>query len=315
MRSLLKSAVLSTLVLMALPTQIFAAEPFYERLLQNGIRANAEGNPAQAIQDLTLACFGLLEEPEALMTCRIHLALAQAAQEDRSSFVETVDQVLVLEKRFEAYRKISLAPSLRSEFEKRLGEWVPYASLSSVDAFAHIAQTRRESELLDMSLDERRAALESMLAVDASNLVWQIRMADVELQSGEPQKALVRSQKVLEQDTELLGAICVRGEAHAALGNCEEALSDLFSCDEAGSRPEILMLRLECQVELRDWEAARTLVELLPASEKRSNKVRALNREIRRGAKEDARRQSAEPSSEADDSAGDGAESPDTTPN
>lgn len=295
MRCLLKSAILTTLVF-ALPAQMFAAEPFYERLLQNGIRAHADGNAAQAIQDLTLACFGMLEEPENLMTCRIHLALAHTIKGDRDSFVETVDQVLDLETRFEMYRQIPLAANWRTAFESHLGEWVPYASLNSVKVFADIAHAQRERELLTMTLDQRRAALESMLAVDPSDLPWQIHMAEVELQSGQAQQALDRVNAVLNQDTELLGAICVRGEAYAALSNCEEALADLISCDESGSRPEILMLRLQCHVERRDWEAAKALFDILPASEKKSGKGRTLSRDIRRGEKEDARRSVAEPS-------------------
>lgn len=292
MRSSFKLAVLIALVGLVSPSSGSAAEPFYERLLQEGIRANAEGDSAQAIQDLTLACFGMLEEPESLTVCRVHLALAQAAQEDREAFAETVGRIIDLENTFQAYSKASLDRSLRQTFEQKMIAWIPYASLSSVKAFSAAARAQREQELLTMDLGQRRQALTELLAADPEDLAWKIHMAKVELLDGQPAKALELTDSVLSQDTELLVAICVRGEARAALGRCEEALMDLVSCDESGSRPEILKRRLECRMALGQWEIAKTLFDALPVTERKSRPGRILEKEIRNGQKE-ARRQAA----------------------
>ncbi len=297
MRSSIKPAVLVALMWLVLPSLGSAAEPFYERLLQEGIRANADGDSAQAIQDLTLACFGMLEEPESLTVCRVHLALAQAAQEDREAFAETVGRIIDLEKSFQAYSKAPLGRGLRQAFEQKLIAWIPYSSLVSVKAFSAAARAQQEQELLNMDRDQRRAALTELLAGDPEDLAWKIHMAKIELLDGQPAKALELTDSVLSQDTELLVAICVRGEARAALGRCEEALMDLVSCDESGSRPEILKRRLECRMALEQWEIAKTLFDALPVAERKGRTGRSWDKAIKAGLKE-ARRRAAEVPSE-----------------
>ena len=288
MRRLFQPLLLGALV-SALAVQAFAAEPFYQRLLQEGLRAHAEGNSAQAVQSLTLACFGMLEEPPQLMACRIHLANAQGALGDRAAFGETAGRILDLEKSFTLYRDLQLSPSVRATFEGHLAEWVPMASIVASPAFAHIGQGRIDQDLLAMGVEERRVALTDLLNNDPNNQVWQIRMSEVELLSGEHEDALKRAEAVLGQDSELLAAICVRGQAKAALGSCEDALVDLEICDESGSRPEIVAKRLDCRIAMEDWATARDLYNLLPSSERRSPRGRTWRSEIRRGEREAAR--------------------------
>lgn len=302
MRRLLQPVLFGVLV-SALSVQAYAAEPFYQRLLQEGLRAHAEGNAPQAVQNLTLACFGMLEEPPQLMECRIHLANAQAATGDKSSFIETAGRVLDLESTFTLYRKLPLPQEARVAFEGHLLEWVPMASLVASPAFAHLAQGKIEQDLLAMSVEERRAALVNLLASDANNTAWQIRMSEVELLSGEYAGAVERADAVLRQDSELLGAICVRGQARAALGQCEDALTDLEICDESGSRLDVVARRLDCHVTMQDWDAARDLYDALPSSEKRGSQGRSWRSEIRRGEREAARTPSPqEPSETSEDS-------------
>ena len=315
MRSSIKPACLAMLVWLALPSHGSAAEPFYENLLQKGIRANAEGDSAQAVQDLTLACFGMLEEPKSLMACRVHLALAHAAGGDREAFVETAGRIIELETRFEVYAEAHLDKAQRQAFEKQLIAEMPFVSLSSVEAFSGAVRVQREQELLTMDLDQRRAALKEMLAADPTDLAWQIRMAEVELADGKPAEALARVDAVLKQDTELLVAICLRGEARALLGRCEEALVDLVSCDAPEiKRPQIPRRRLKCHMELEQWDMARTLYDALPAAERRGRNGRTLDKAIRAGEKEAAKRRaaaaSAQPATPTPPASEDGAEVP-----
>lgn len=298
MKRLLQPVLLGVLVT-ALSVQAFAAEPFYQRLLQDGLRAHAEGDARRAVQDLTLACFGMLEEPPQLMACRIHLANAQAASGDKTSFTETAGRVLDLEASFNLYEDLNLPSDTRPTFEAHLLEWVPMTSLMAAPALAHLAQGQVDLDLLAMDLSERRTALVDLLANDANNTTWQIRMSEVELLSGEYEEALTRAKAVLEQDSELLGAICVRGQANAALGVCEEALTDLEICDESGSRSDVVARRLDCRIAMQDWEAARDLYDALPSSEKRTNRGRTWRNDIRRGEKEAARTPSPQELSES----------------
>jgi tetratricopeptide (TPR) repeat protein len=96
-------------------------DPFYTRLLRDGIRAGARGAHGEAARLLELACFGFLDDPKVLTEGLAHLALAQAALQDAPGIQATFDRLALLEERFGAYSSAPLTPDL----QQRLAELWP----------------------------------------------------------------------------------------------------------------------------------------------------------------------------------------------
>lgn len=269
---------------LALPRLAFAADPFYERLLQKGKRALAT-DTREAMEDLRLACFGLLEEPPALADCLVHLAVAQTSNGDDEAFRETSGRLVELEASFEVYGDLELAPSVREIFESRLETMVTYESLADLPTLRHVAQKVLETELTTLSSDERRQRLEGLRKREPDELRWLIMMSEVELEGGNYNAALEMSTLALRRDTELLRAICVRGRAQAALGNCDEAMVDLVSCgrDAPERDVDVTMDRLRCRVQQQAWDEAQSLLDQLETKGISTAETRRLARDVRRG--------------------------------
>lgn len=136
-----------------------AAEPFYERRLEEGLRAYSRDEYSAAARDLEIACFGLLGEPVKLAACWTHLALAQAGGGDRQGFADTAGRLLDLEQRLEAYSRAAIDQEARRVFEERLREWMPGEDLRTVPASA--AET--PAPAVADEVDARLAAVHELL--------------------------------------------------------------------------------------------------------------------------------------------------------
>lgn len=107
-RALLCAAIL------AMPAAAY--DDFYARRLALGKQAFAEGKATEAAEELRVACFGMLEVPEALTDCTARLALAQSAAGRTAETDATLDRFLMLEARFGLFAKIDLEPKLKANF-------------------------------------------------------------------------------------------------------------------------------------------------------------------------------------------------------
>lgn len=96
-------------------------DPFYQRLLEDGLRAHAQGDHARARAELRIAAFGLLDSPEELARALAHLALAQRAAGDLEGFEGTYGRLTELESRFGAYTAAALRADVRSALDKAAG--------------------------------------------------------------------------------------------------------------------------------------------------------------------------------------------------
>lgn len=117
---------------------VTAAHPHYERLLQRGTYALEREAYPEAVQDLRLACFGLLEEPPKLAVCLTRLAVAQARIDDGEGFLDTFRRVVEVEERFGAYAEAALEPDTRRRFEAVVTARIPSWTLEATPAFAHL---------------------------------------------------------------------------------------------------------------------------------------------------------------------------------
>lgn len=146
MRSLALRALVAAGLCLALSAPGFAAHPHYERLMRRGILALEQGDPPRAKRDLRLACFGMLEMPEELVECLVHLGLAQSADGDGEGFRATFDKILEAEERFGAYSAAPLPAGLRTTFESAVVRLVPTATTEMVAAFRDLASRVGASE-------------------------------------------------------------------------------------------------------------------------------------------------------------------------
>ncbi|HYH45357.1 MAG TPA: hypothetical protein VEG34_06680, partial [Thermoanaerobaculia bacterium] len=135
----------------------WASDPFYTALLRDGILAYDRGAFGDAARDLRLACFGLLDEPEALAVCLVRLAVAQGAAGDAEGFQATFRRVVEVEERFGAYARAELPPAVRAAFEERVGKAIPAATLAAVPAFQRLAR-KPEAPPSDQKTREPRPA-------------------------------------------------------------------------------------------------------------------------------------------------------------
>lgn len=128
-----------------LATTAEAYDDFYARRLALGKQAFAEGRAAEAAEELRVACFGMLDVPEALIDCTARLALAQEGAGRTAEASATLDRFLQLEGRFGLFAKSTLeaplAASFRGLVKKRKGVDLAVAPTPSPAPIATTAPT------------------------------------------------------------------------------------------------------------------------------------------------------------------------------
>ncbi len=262
-----------------------AIDPFYDRLLRDGINAYERGDHAGAAQNLRLACFGLLEEPIVLTRGLIYLALAQAELGDEPEFNHTFTRILEIERRFQGFSQLELDGDLRQVFDEHLYRWIALDQLESTPAFADVARRKQTSQMLEMTAAERRPELERLVAAEPENPNWRLLLAELQLESGEFTAVIETTDAALAGNPGLGKALCLRGRAAAAMGSCDQALTDLESCPEWVAPTTLAEARLRCLIQLRDWQSASLVLAEVPTAQKRRQPFRQFSREIKKGRK------------------------------
>ncbi len=112
----MKRYVLALLGAVILATPAAAYDDFYAKRLELGRQAFAAGKPAEAAEELRVACFGMVDAPEALTECVARLTLAQEAAGRKADADATMDRFLKLEKRFGLFAGMTLEPPLKAGF-------------------------------------------------------------------------------------------------------------------------------------------------------------------------------------------------------
>ncbi len=99
-------------------------DPFYQQRLDDGLRAQRQGDPARAAQEIQLAAFGLLDHPDRLAKALSHLAVLQNELNDLQDLESTYRRLLDLEARFGAYSKARLSDEVRVVLDT-IGDTLP----------------------------------------------------------------------------------------------------------------------------------------------------------------------------------------------
>ena len=116
---LLSAAALVVVLLPAFSSAI-ASDEFYLSRLREGVEAFQAKRTVDAIDRLRIACFGLLDTPASLEEGLAVLSLAYADSGRTADVDVTLIHFLEVERKFGAYPKTSLSPTLKSVFETLL---------------------------------------------------------------------------------------------------------------------------------------------------------------------------------------------------
>ena len=119
-----------------MPQPAEAADIFYTRLLERGVRDLELGMTDEAQKKLRTACFGFLDEPVLLAEGLMQLGRAQALAGNAADLTDTAERLVEIEDRFNAYS--SFDGDLKTVFENSLRNVLPEALLRRMPLFLHL---------------------------------------------------------------------------------------------------------------------------------------------------------------------------------
>ena len=259
-----------------------AADPFYTNLLRDGTGARARGDLEAAIEDLRIACFGLLDEPPLLAQCLVELALAQAGAGQSGEFERSIDRLLQVEEQFEGYSQAGLAVDARQQFEDLLYRRVDPARLDGIAAFAPLSERRKMDALAAAGPDQRRVILQERLASDPANAQWLRMLADLETAQRQPTAAVPHLSALLALTPSDALLQCERFRAATQAGLCEIALADLPFCPADAADIQTAELLLGCHIGQLHWQEAAAYLVTLPTNVRSTSKIRKLDRRVQK---------------------------------
>ncbi|HUM01884.1 MAG TPA: hypothetical protein VL084_06335 [Thermoanaerobaculia bacterium] len=232
--------------------------------LQAGERACQAKKWVEAIDQLRIACFGLLDQPLYLSEGLAVLALAQNGAGKTAAVDTTLGRFLEVEQRFAVWAKVPLQRDVRADFETLLTKRVRPEVLLTVPTLSGLVETE-EQRIAKLPPKERLKALEAKAAAEPRNLVWPLELARAATERGD-QKATIRwADKVLEIDDRQVEALKLRARAREARG------------DHAGAQADLKMLPAE--------PPAAPTPEARPAPSESPEKQLAEAREMLKGGK------------------------------
>lgn len=118
----------------------FAADVFYEQRLQMGKTALASRQFVDAVEELRIAAFGLLDEPKRLTETLALLTVANVNAGKVEDVQRTLERFIDIETRFGAYDGTALDPAYRSQFESVLIRTIPRTTLAGIPSLAALVQ-------------------------------------------------------------------------------------------------------------------------------------------------------------------------------
>jgi hypothetical protein len=200
-----------------------AADDFSRERLRVGEEALKAKRLPEAVDQLRIACFGLLDQVDALSECLVHLTLAQDAAKLPDDAEATLNRFLEVERRFAPYSKAAIPAEQRREFQAILHSRVPQASTLSIPSLTPLIETE-EQRIAKLPPAERVKALEAASLREPAARKWPI--------------ALV--------------------QARTALKQYRRALEDMVKLPSEAwlSHPELFADLFVCEVETKDWSAA-----------------------------------------------------------
>ena len=234
------------------------ADPFYVRALDVGSRELSLERYEKAVENLRLACFGLLDEPGVLIRCLVLLAVAQEGRGDSVGIQRTLDRVLEVEDRFQVYGDAPLESGVKQRFEKVLVRLTAESAVEAIPAFSKLVE-RAAPQPGALSIEQLRV----QHARYPEDIPTTLSLARLELDRGKKKQALRRLSELVQSNPGVREARCLRFQANAALGNCTAMVAEMPFCWPLPVSAEEVRSQLQCLVERKEWSTARDLVASL----------------------------------------------------
>ena len=271
------------LLLAAAAAPLEAAHPFYQRLLREGSAALAQNDFGEAQQLLRLASFGFLSEPEGLAESLVQLAVAEAEGGQEEAFRETFSRLLEIEERFGAYSGADLGAEVKERFEDAVAGRIPERTLLSIPTFRTLARRLALDRIGTLPKNERRAALQELLAQDPADSQAAIMMAKIDLEAGDGGAAAAVLESLHQRDPEDPRVRCLLGQAHAQAGHCDRGIELLESCPEAALELDLATALLGCYISRGRWLEADDFFRGLDGAVAAQRSAARLGRRINKG--------------------------------
>lgn len=258
-----------------------AADPFYLNLLRDGKAAHARGELEDAIWNLRVACFGMLDEPALLAEGLVALSLAQS-DAGSTETLATVDRLLQVETQFGGYSSATLASDTRSRFENLIYRRVDPSRLTGLAAFAALSERREREAMAAAGPDQLRGILEERIAREPQNAEWHRRLADLEVAQGRPTAAVNSLNTLLALSPGDPVLRCERFRTAVEAGRCDLAVPDLASCPAEASEVGLALPILTCFTAQSSWQEASDYLQTLPAGVRSTSRIRKAEKEVDR---------------------------------
>jgi hypothetical protein len=126
-------------VLAVAPASLLGDDFSLERLRAGEGAFKARRIP-EAVDQLRIACFGLLDEPVLLSEGLARLAMAQEAAGRRGDVVATLNRFLEVERRFGVYARSHLDETARAQFQALLLSRLPTEAVAAVPTLSSLVR-------------------------------------------------------------------------------------------------------------------------------------------------------------------------------
>ncbi|HQR47047.1 MAG TPA: tetratricopeptide repeat protein [Thermoanaerobaculia bacterium] len=249
--------------------------------LQAGERALQAKKWVDAIDQLRIACFGLLDQPAYLSEGLAALALAQEGAGKTAAVDATLARWVEVEQRFGVWAKVPLPREVRAEFEALLARRVRPEVILGVPTLSGMVETE-EQRLAKLPPKERQKALEAKAAAEPRNPVWPLQLARAAAERGDAKATIRWADKVLEIDERQSEALTLRTRARMARGDYLGALADLkaIPSERVAAESALTADLFVCLVETGDLDAARVVLANVPMDQRSRKDVAAASRRV-----------------------------------
>jgi hypothetical protein len=123
-------------LLLILTAAVSSGEDFYEIRLRIGQEAYREKRYVEAADNLRIAAFGFLQQPEKLSEALARLALAQSAAKRLEQADQTLIRFVLVERQFGVWPRAAVEEPVRAQFLELIGRRVSPETLRTLPSLA-----------------------------------------------------------------------------------------------------------------------------------------------------------------------------------
>ncbi len=251
-----------------LGAQASPVDDFYQARLQEGRIAFQTGRPVEAVDQLRVACFGLMDSPQLYSEAIVWLGLAQDRLNRAADVDATLRRFLEAEKRFGGYARIVLPAESRREFDGLLSRRLPPGVILSTPSLSRLVETG-EQKIERLPPSDRARAFSAKAKAEPGNVAWPLGLARLALEQGEWKDAVRWAGQALGIEAENVEARRLRVRALTMRQDYASALADLGALPP-GSIDAYPVLRADlfvCLAAAKRWDEARAASKGLPAEQ------------------------------------------------